>query len=118
LLRKPVNRDIVGKLGMRCIVRSLMRQAQRVTVATAEIGNVTLNCCYSGSNVVLLIEEGGLEPLMQLLRCRDFSVQASALGALQSVCFVSWGRRALLSDASVMAVRISYLCNVDDAGNC
>lgn len=108
LLRKPVNRDSLGKFGVRCIVQALMRQAQRVTAATPEIGNTTLNACYNGANVMLFLEEGCMAPLLQLLKARDTAVQRSTLGALQSLCFVSWGRMALLTEGDVSFALIPY----------
>ena len=109
LLRKSINRDNVGKFGVKCIIRALLRQTQKITAATAEIGNVTVNCCYDGANVMQFLEEGGIAPLMHLLRARDTAVQASALGALQGVCYVSWGRHAILADSSVVTCLMTSL---------
>jgi hypothetical protein len=114
LLRKPVNRENIGKFGVKCMVEALTRQAQRVTAATAEIGNATLNACYNGANVVPFLEQGGMPPLLQLLRSRDTAVQGSALGALQSLCFVPWGRRALLDDDSAILCIARLLLSDDE----
>ena len=101
LLRKAANRDGIGKFGVKCMVHALARQTQRITPATAEVGNATLNACYDGANVAVFLELGGLPHLLYLLRSRDCAVQGSVLGAIQSLCFVPIGRRALLDDESV-----------------
>lgn len=101
LLRRAVHRDGIGKFGVKCLVQALARQTQRITAATAEVGHATLNACYNGSNVAVFLELGGLSHLLHLLRSRDCAVQGSVLGALQSLCFVPVGRRALLDDESV-----------------
>jgi hypothetical protein len=101
LLRKASNRDGLGKFGIKCIVRTVIRQTQRLTAAAAEVGNVVLNACYNGANVAAYVEEGGVPPLLRLLRSRDLAVQASVLGALQSVCYVSYGRHSIAHDQAV-----------------
>lgn len=103
LLRKPINRDGIGRFGVKCMVSALSRQTQRVTSATAEVGNAILNACYDGANVGTFLELGGISPLLHLLRSRDHAVQGSALGVLQSLCFVSFGRRAVIEDETVSA---------------
>lgn len=90
------------------------RQTQKVTAATAEIGNVTVNCCYDGANVTQFLEEGGVAPLIILLRSRDTAVQASILGALQGVCYVSWGRHAIMSDPSTIMIIGRFLLADDE----
>ena len=101
LLRKPVNRTSLGQFGVKCIIDALGRQIRRVTAATPEIGNAALNACYNGSNISPFLDNGGLPVLLQLLRTRDVAVQGSILGVLQSLCFVSKGRRAFLDDETV-----------------
>ena len=101
LLRKPENRTRMGKYGVTCIVRALTRQLSEITSSAAEIGNVVLNTCYNGDNVQFFLDECGLPPLLHLLFSEDMNVIASALGALQGICFVSNGRSAVRRQANV-----------------
>jgi len=103
LLRKPENRARMGKQGVLCIVRALTRQLTEITSSAAEIGNVVLNTCYNGDNVQFFLDECGLPPLIHLLLSQDMNVIASALGALQGICFVTNGRYAIRKQANVGA---------------
>jgi hypothetical protein len=109
LLRKASNRGSLGKFGIKCIVRSVIKQTQKLTAAAAEVGNVVLNACYNGANVASYVEEGGVPPLLLLLRSRDLAVQASVLGALQSVCYVSYGRHSIAHDQPVRIYAYMYV---------
>ncbi len=97
LVRKSINRLSLGKSGMNCIIKALIRQTERRSIATAEIGNVILNTCYNGDNVQLFIDEGGFPYLMKLLRIYhdSTSIQASILGAIQGMCYVRSGRQII-----------------------
>lgn len=116
LLRKSSNRTSVGKFGMNCIVKALMRQSERLTPPAAELGNVVLNACYAceNDNIGIFLDEGGLVPLLSLLRSRDVKVQGSALGALQGICYVQPGRQALRQIPDAIAKISSFLESDDD----
>jgi len=115
LLRKPINRTNFGKYGISAIIHALKRQVNDRTVASVEICNIILNCCYEGSNVNLYIDEGGLEPLVLLLKStRDIRLQSSALGALQGICFVPLGRQTVRFDTELLRLLSSYLQSDDD----
>ena len=107
LLRKPQNRVTLGRSGVGSIVRALHRQEERLTSSAAEIGNVVLNTCYEGDNIDSFIEENGIPPLLNLLYSNDDKVIASALGAIQGLCFISSGRRAIRSVPNVTLMYIT-----------
>ena len=115
LLRKPINRTNLGMYGISTIVQALKRQVDDRTIASVEICNIILNCCYEGSNVNLCIDEGGLEPLILLLKStRDMRLQSSALGALQGICFVPLGRQTVRFNTEILKLLSSYLQSDDD----
>jgi len=115
LLRKPINRSNFGKYGVSATVHALKRQVDDRTIASVEICNIILNCCYEGSNVNLYIDEGGLEPLVLLLKStRDMRLQSSALGALQGICFVPLGRQTVRFDTEILRLLSSYLQSDDN----
>lgn len=105
LLRSPTNRKALGKSGVTSLVQCLQRQSRVRTIVAGEIANVILNACYNGENVSLYVEVGGVEPLCVLLRSRDLNVVASALGALQGICYVPAGRYAVRRDMEVNTSR-------------
>lgn len=109
LLRSPTNRKALGKSGLTALVQCLQRQSRVRTIVAGEIANVVLNACYNGENVALFVEVGGVEPLCVLLRSRDVNVVASALGALQGICYVPNGRYAVRRDMEVS--HIEACCN-------
>lgn len=115
LLRKTGNRTVIGAFGMSSIVKALLRQSERLTPPAAELGNVVLNACYisENDNIRLFLEEGGLPPLLTLLRSRDVKVQGSALGALQGICYVQYGRQALRQIIDAIP-KICLFLNSDD----
>lgn len=92
LLRKAVNRDAVGKFGMNAIVQWLGRQGLLASPVTPELGNVILNACFDSNNVMLFLNEGGMRPLLFLLRSQETLIQSSILGALQGICFTAAGK--------------------------
>ena len=94
LLRKGVNRAALGKSGVSLIVRSMnMVTTERHNLISAEICNLVLNAVYDGKNVQHLIDAEGILSLFKLLGTFHETVQASALGAIQGVCFVPLGRK-------------------------
>lgn len=101
LLRAPTNRRALGRAGLAVLVQWLHRQTHTRTIAAGEIANVILNACYNGENVSIFVEVGGVGPLCILLRSRDVNVVASALGALQGICYVPVGRYAVRQDMEV-----------------
>lgn len=105
LFRKQSNRAGIGKFGLTAIVKSLIRQSEKRTIAASEIGNAVLNICYNGENVNMLIETGGVMPLMDLLRTRDPGILASTLGAVQGICYVPIGRQAVRQDIEVWYIQ-------------
>eukprot|EP01041_Mallomonas_annulata_P004668 gene4668-9258_t len=113
LLRKPINRTLMGKHGVLCIVKALMRQTEHRSIAATEIGNVVLNTCYNGDNVQLFIDEGGFPHLLKLLLSRDTSLQASVLGAIQGICFVPIGRQAIRQDSESIRIMVHFLDSED-----
>ena len=92
LLRKQCNRANLGAAGVRAV--GLLVSISRSHAVAAEGSNALLNMCYDASNVGLLVEEVGLEFLIRFLEANDVDVQASAAGALQSICFQYMGRAA------------------------
>ena len=102
LLRKQVNRDAVGKIGFNAIIQCLSRQSLNSTSA-AELGNAVLNACFDSNNVILYLNEGGLTPLLFLLRSSDVLIQASVLGALQGICFTPAGKYSMRSNVEALS---------------
>ena len=108
LLRKASNRVALGKAGVVAIVTVLRRQTNRrpapglaaavvaaanaIAVATTDICNVVLNASYLGINTEMLVEEGGVPPLLTLLRAGEPAVLASVLSAIQGICYIPTGR--------------------------
>ena len=82
------------------ILNTLLRHSihlgsQKDLLAT-ECANVCLNLCYETDNVELLVDSGGIIPLTLFLNTpNNLTLQASAAGALQSICFQSYGRCAV-----------------------
>lgn len=102
LLRRQVNREALGKQGITCVIHSLTRQVTEIGTAATEIGNMLLNAFYHQANVSLFVAEGGLPPLISLLRVSiDHNVLASVLGAMQGVCFTRQGKVAFRSEKEV-----------------
>jgi len=115
LLRKQLNRTLIGKQGIISIIKTLVRQTENKTSAVAEIGNVVVNTCYNGDNVQLFLDEGGLPPLTKLLQSRDPVVQSSILAALQGICYVPIGRQILLRhDPETIKIITYFLSSHDD----
>jgi hypothetical protein len=103
LLRKLSNRKAVTQRLVRDLVHIMENSvgSQKDLLAT-ECANVCLNLCYETDNVELLVDSGGIIPLTLFLNTpNNLALQASAAGALQSICFQSYGR-----------------CAVRDASNC
>jgi len=94
LLRKSVNRAALGKNGVSLIVRSMNTvTTERHNLISAEMCNLVLNAVYDGKNVQHLIDVEGIRSLFRLLETFHDTIQASALGAIQGVCFVPLGRK-------------------------
>lgn len=100
LLRKSCNRLSIGKSGVSSIVYALKRQTSSKPIVASEVCNIVLNTCYEGANIRSFLEEGGLPIVLRLIgtSSRDSRLQASALGALQGICYTSLGRQYLLAD--------------------
>ena len=97
LLRKLGNRRAVNQRLVRDLVY-IMESCMNGNkdVLAMECANVCLNLCYEIDNVELLVDSGGIVPLTYFLNaCNDVKLQASAAGALQSICFQSYGRGAV-----------------------
>ena len=111
LLRKSVNRLALGKIGMSAIIRSINRiQAEKENPAAAEMCNVSVNTCYDRVNAQFLIELDGVAPLIRFLKSsKDVLVIASALGALQGLCYVPSGRQYIRQDNLVKFFSFYYL---------
>lgn len=90
LLRKPINRVNIGKKGVN-IVAEVLRQLPPAQCA-CECANVVLNMCYEAVNARYFIGAGGLTALLPMVRSADWGMQASGLGALQSLCYERYGR--------------------------
>lgn len=91
-LRKQSNRSQIGKHGLNSLIRALRRQSIIHYINASEVVNAILNACYNGENVGLFVENGGVEPLVQLLCLKDSSILSSVLGAIQGICYVPLGR--------------------------
>ena len=92
--RKAPNRRVFGPKGVAALTKVLNLKAGHDVAR--EACNVTLNMCYDPANVTAFLDGGdGLPALVRHLSSRDHEVQASAAGALQSVCFQARGRIAL-----------------------
>ena len=102
LFRKQVNRDTIGKFGFSTLASCLARQSIN-SPAAAELGNTVLNACFDSNNVLLYLGEGGLAPLLRLLRASDTAVQASVLGALQGICFTAGGKYSIRSNLEAIS---------------
>eukprot|EP00602_Paraphysomonas_sp_CaronLab_P005773 CAMPEP_0185034640 /NCGR_PEP_ID=MMETSP1103-20130426/24698_1 /TAXON_ID=36769 /ORGANISM="Paraphysomonas bandaiensis, Strain Caron Lab Isolate" /LENGTH=272 /DNA_ID=CAMNT_0027571379 /DNA_START=226 /DNA_END=1044 /DNA_ORIENTATION=- len=113
LLRNPLNRRAIGRVGLSALVEALKRLSSGRPVAAGELGNAVLNACYNGENVGLFIEVGGVPPLCVLLRSRDVDVIASTLGALQGVCYVPKGRHEVRGDIQTMSLIATFLSSSD-----
>lgn len=96
LLRKELNRSGLGKVGVTAIVKSLSLCGSNPGLA-AEACNLVLNALYDGRNVQYFVEAGGVSVLFALLQAPQERVHASALGAIQGVCFVPSGRHHIRS---------------------
>jgi len=99
LSRKYQNRVAVGADGVRGVVRTLSR-AVHARIA-AESCNVLLNLCYERENVELVLNSGGVAPLVASLRADDAELQANAAGALQSITYQERGRAAVREGGAV-----------------
>ena len=86
LFRKQANRRQVTQDDMSALVRHLQQARSSLGVA-AECASVISNLCHERRNVSALLQCGGVGPLKSLLGSADADVQASAAGALQSICF-------------------------------
>ncbi|CAM9231079.1 unnamed protein product, partial [Choristocarpus tenellus] len=95
LLRKQVNRKAMGKQGVQAVTNLLKS-------ITCECANVILNMCYDRENVDLFLEVDGVRALVPLINSKDEKMQASGLGALQSVCFERAGREVARADVGVI----------------
>ena len=101
LLRKELNRSGLGKAGVTAIVKSLSL-CGATPALTAEACNLVLNALYDGRNVQYFVEADGVSVLFALLQSPQERVQASALGAIQGVCFVPSGRHHIRSCRQVV----------------
>lgn len=96
LLRRQENREKIGKFGIISMLACLKRTWQQKTLVPAyEILNGLMNSCHEASNARFIIEEGGLPIILPLLSSKDVRLLASALGAIQGICFVPLGRQTL-----------------------
>jgi hypothetical protein len=93
LLRKDGNRQIMSQRFVQNII-SIMECSSTPTILT-ECANVCLNMCYEADNVEKLIDNGGIDSLVRFLGNESPDLQASAAGAIQSVCFQEYGRGAV-----------------------
>jgi hypothetical protein len=88
LSRKKANRRQIVPADVAALVRHLQQlQARSSPAVAAECANVLSNLCYERSNVSALIKSSGMAPLVSLLGSPSADVQASAAGAVQSICF-------------------------------
>ena len=108
LFRKKSNRDAIGKFGFASLVQCLTRQSLS-GVAAAELGNTVLNACFDSDNVLLFLAEGGLAPLLRLLRSSDTVIQGSVLGALQGICFTVGGKYSIRSNMDAISTIAMFL---------
>ncbi|CAM9423524.1 unnamed protein product [Discosporangium mesarthrocarpum] len=92
LLRKQVNRRAMGRPGVLAVTNLL--KSPCLAIAVCECANVVLNMCYDKANVEHFLQVDGIDALVPLINSQDESIQASGLGALQSVCFEKPGREA------------------------
>ena len=116
LLRKPCNRLSLSKFGIGYIVAVLNNQTRSKPLQAAEVCSIILNACYEASNVRLFLEEGGLSRVLQFLGnsginstdpvsiAIDPRLLASALGALQGICFIPIGRQYILAENDGSAI--------------
>ena len=51
----------------------------------AQGANVILNLCYEKRNVAILLQAGGVAPMVASLQTTDQDLQANAAGAIQSI---------------------------------
>lgn len=112
LLRKPVNRASLGRVGMIAILNSLKCQVNMRNLAAAEICNAILNSCYDILNVNILLDEGAIPSLLGILNTtKDAKLQSSILGVLQGVFYTSKGRNIVRSNTDVSTrINIIYSC--------
>jgi hypothetical protein len=102
LSRKYDNRARLGPHIVGPLVEVLHQRPQ--ALVAGEAANVILNICYERENVTLIMENGGVPPLVALLREPEQELQANAAGAIQSICFQKEGRRFVRELGAVPAV--------------
>jgi len=107
LSRKYDNRTRLGPHIVNALVEVLHRQAAtgcKQPLVAGEAANVVLNICYERENVTLIMEHGGVPPLVALLKEPEQELQANAAGAIQSICFQKEGRKFVRELGAVPAV--------------
>jgi hypothetical protein len=109
LLRKNVNRISLNELGLRTVVIVLRRQLKLRGFALVDVCNVITNACFDANNAQVFVEEGGLDLTMSMLlgASKDNAQLLTALlSALQTMCYIPMGRRAVILNRQTLA-RIS-----------
>ena len=87
MTRDKHNRQRMGAPGAFAVLRHMARWTTRPDIA-AEAASGLLNLCYERPHVAAVLEGGGVLLLVACLRRPHAELQASAAGALQSICFL------------------------------
>ena len=123
ILKNEDNRKSLGKAGVDSIMKLLqMKLKTKKTVVIAELCSVVLHACYDKGNVShvancsLVGQNGAINGTMLLLNCiyhRDVAIVASAMGALQALCYVPQGRMTLRHNFEVLNKLVTLLVHKD-----
>lgn len=112
LLRSHDNRSSLAKPGMELILKILHQRLRLRKAGTiiAETCGIILNACYDTDNVDHLCEtNNGVLMLLNCIHHREEQIVATALGALQAVCFAPMGRRTFRQNLEVLSKLVSQL---------
>lgn len=95
------------------IINLLRRQARSRSESVSDICNIVLNSCYDTLNAQIFIDEGGMQPLLFLLRNKDSKVLISVLSAIQGICYIPGGRQVLRQENESLQRIIQQLVSID-----
>eukprot|EP00948_MAST-09A_sp_MAST-9A-sp1_P002023 g2023.t1 len=93
LYRKDINRVRVTDQAIHAVVQCV--QLTQSCQVAKEACNAVLNMCYEGRVVDEVLRLNGVPHILKHISSKDPEVQASACGALQSICFQDIGRLCL-----------------------
>ena len=114
LSRKEDNRRGFGRELCRAVVRLALTHPRASHAVTTEGANVVLNACYEKENVEYVLQCGGVEPLVRVVKDTGCSMRcrSAAAGAVQSVCFQAAGR-CVVRDCDGVAALLVLLKELD-----